>query len=237
MLIATLETANPKTGNMIQTWIIRSDVNPVVAINNGKDESVCGDCPLRGYIDGTNKGRGCYVAVQNAPNNIFKAYKNGNYSHYDASIHANLFKGRDLRLGSYGDPVAVPLKVWKPFIRLCDGRTGYTHQWSKKRFWRWKQYIMASTHTEQQVEDANKNGWRSFRTINDDDELMGNEIYCPASEEMKLKDGTYKRTCETCLACNGCRNGNIRRNIAIKVHGGNKAGMARRVLISLKMAA
>src|SRR5215467_284479 len=38
----TDKSTNGKTGAMVQTWIIRSDVNPVEALENGSDASVCG---------------------------------------------------------------------------------------------------------------------------------------------------------------------------------------------------
>ena len=31
VVIATMKTSNRKTGDMVQTWILRSDVNPVEA--------------------------------------------------------------------------------------------------------------------------------------------------------------------------------------------------------------
>ena len=47
VVIATMNSSNVKTGNMIQTWILRSDINPVQAVNDGNDYSICGDCPHR----------------------------------------------------------------------------------------------------------------------------------------------------------------------------------------------
>lgn len=49
---------NTKTGAMVQTWIMRSDVNPVDALKSGEDESVCGDCKHRPANSGA-----CYVKV------------------------------------------------------------------------------------------------------------------------------------------------------------------------------
>src|SRR5262249_31101426 len=39
-----------------------------------------------------------------------------------------LFRGRLIRLGSYGDPAAVPLPVWEAVCEVSAGWTGYTHQ-------------------------------------------------------------------------------------------------------------
>ena len=43
VMIATRETANNKTGDMWQTWIMRSDIEPHTAVKSGDDFSVCGN--------------------------------------------------------------------------------------------------------------------------------------------------------------------------------------------------
>ena len=67
-------TANPKTGDMIQTWILRSDVAPFSAIHSGGDESICGSCPLRGILEASN---GQYPTVTPAPRNRERPTANG----------------------------------------------------------------------------------------------------------------------------------------------------------------
>ena len=213
--IATLKTDNAKTGDMVQTWILREDVDPIEAINTGDDVSICGSCPLRGMIeDGRNRQRACYVQVRNAPRGIWYAWQRGLYPDYNPRIHKQLLRGRKLRLGSYGDPVAVPYRVWKPLVDLASGHTGYTHQWreSKHRFF--KRLIMASVETTQQAALAKGRGWRYFRTMQSIDDMERGEILCPASDE-----AGKRRQCESCLACNGS-NGNPQRvSIAIVAHG------------------
>lgn len=212
--IFTFGSKNSKTGNLIQSWILRSDIEPLTAIHNGSDESICGSCPLRGIlVDNVNKERGCYVAVHTAPYQIYKCYKKGGYSTYDSSMK-DMFKGSKVRLGSYGDPVAIPLYVWKRYIDLCDGQTGYTHQWKDGRYWRWRKYIMASTHSIEENELAKSKGWRTFRTVTSLSEQSKTEIVCPASAERG-----YIRTCETCMACNGTNGNSSRRDIVIIGHG------------------
>ena len=65
--IATVNSGNRKTGVMVQTWIIRDDVHPVVASRTGADASICGNCPHRGqYDDDGNRvvgTRTCYVML------------------------------------------------------------------------------------------------------------------------------------------------------------------------------
>lgn len=210
IVVATFKTANTKTGDMIQTWILRRDVSPIVAINNGSDISVCGSCPLRGIIqDNTNRMRGCYVKVSNAPRAVWQSYQNGNYPKYNAKNHLALFDGRKLRLGAYGDPVASPLNVWKPLMRVSSGWSGYTHQWRDRRFSRWSKYIMASTHTIDENKEAQERGFRWFRS---GDVIGDGEMLCPASEE-----AGKRLTCATCLACSGGASSKV--SVFIPGHG------------------
>jgi len=232
--IATFGTANAKTGNLVQTWIIRSDVHPIIAINTGDDASICGSCPLRGRIadaserttkgkyddqtDTVNKGRSCYVLVQNAPLAVYGSYHKGNYPHLSLE-HSRLLEGRGLRYGSYGDPVAIPVKAWNRLAKYCTGKAepGYTHQWKNKKFSNWSKRVMASTHSEGENALAHSMGWRTFRTLTSIEQVASNEIVCPASVE-----GGFTATCETCGACNGRRDMNdVRRSVAIVAHGGD----------------
>jgi hypothetical protein len=230
--IATLKTGNAKTGHLVSTWIIRSDKHPMDAINDGSDRAICGNCPLRGEIrdasertkpgkfggDTVNKGRSCYVNVAQAPAAIYKAYKEGKYAVLTKADRRQ-FIGRGLRYGSYGDPVAVPMKAWKLLESLCTGKTqpGYTHQWRNTRFKAWSKKLMASTHSEQDNAEAHEMGWRTFRTIITLDAKATGEIICPAS-----KEGDYRATCETCGACNGRRDAKDgRASVAIVAHGGD----------------
>ena len=142
------------------------------------------------------------------------AFKRGIYPEYLARIHADLFRGRKLRMGSYGDPVAIPYSVWKSLVDRSTGHTGYTHQWRDGRFWRFRRWVMASTESIVDSRIARGKGWRTFRTMRDVDELATGEILCPASDE-----AGKRRQCESCLACNGS-NGNPRKvSVAIVAHG------------------
>ncbi len=80
--VATFKTSNRKTGNMVQTWILKSNVNPVAAIKDGSDQSICGGCYHRGCKDSSGKvirKRSCYFNVGQAPNPVYKGYLNGIY--------------------------------------------------------------------------------------------------------------------------------------------------------------
>ena len=101
-------SANDKTGDMIQTWILHADVEPHVAVKTGQDGSVCGDCVLRG--DGSGKDRPCYVTVFRAPLAVWRSWNDGNVERRSPEQVASILArdDRDFRLGSYGDPAAVP---------------------------------------------------------------------------------------------------------------------------------
>jgi hypothetical protein len=242
--IATYDTENRKTGDLVQTWIMRSDINPIDAINTGKDESICGSCPLRGRIADVaertkkiskfntltvNKGRGCYVSIQQAPLSIYNTYKKGNYKVLSDESASRNFKNRGLRYGSYGDPVAIPQNNWGMLRKNCTGKAkpGYTHQWRDKKFSSWSKFIMASTHSVLENNLAQSMGWRTFRTISNVSDRYEKEIICPASEE-----GEDKATCATCGACNGRRDmSDVRHSVVIVAHGGDgKLGSALNVI-------
>lgn len=228
--VATWESKNAKTGDLVQTWILRADVNPIQAINTGADSSICGDCPFRGKLvkppenskasllyESTNVERNCYVTVGQAPLQIYHTYRAGNYPLLSDRA-AIKFANKGLRYGAYGDPVAIPMRHWKPLARYCTGRShpGYTHQWRERKFQPWRRFLMASTASAEENDLAHAKGWRTFRMIKDVSEMRHGEFLCPASEE-----AGFRLTCNTCGACNG-RHSDLdqRHSVAICPHGG-----------------
>ena len=196
---------NRKTGDLIQTYILRADVAPLAAIASGADVSICGDCPHRGTADA---GRTCYVNVGQGATVVYKSLQRGIYPEWDGTG----INGRMVRLGTYGDPAAVPFNVWSRLVRDAVGHTGYTHQWRTRPELR--TLCMASADSVADMMDAHAMGWRTFRVV-----MPGQaprirpEAVCPASEE-----AGRKLTCDTCLACSGAdgRKGSI----VIQAHGG-----------------
>jgi len=191
-------TANSKTGDMVQTWILRSDLNPLAAIHTGQDVSICGDCPLPGMLEKrqrrtVNRRRACYVNVHQAPLAVYHAYRRGRYEPFDSARHLALFQGRMLRLGSYGDPVACPVHVWTPLLRVVRGSTGYTHAWREPRFWRYRRFLMASVESLDDARQAQARGWRTFRSAPKGELPAPGEFHCPASAEKG-----HRLQCELC---------------------------------------
>lgn len=201
---------NSKTGDLLQTWIIREDMHPVDAIRSGADSSICGDCPHRGNA---GKERSCYVLVHNAPAQVFKAFGRGSYGEFDDAAAA-LVKGRGIRFGSYGDPAAVPVSVWQRLAGLASFWTGYTHQWANSVGKALRPYCMASVDSEAEHAQAIRLGWRTFRVaLPGDRQKLAGEAVCPAS-----KESAAGLSCAECKACGGA-NGR-RGTIVIAAHGG-----------------
>lgn len=208
------KSANGKTGDMVQTWILRDDMKPTEAVKTGADASICGGCLHRGNgIDGT--GRTCYVTVFQGPLSVWNAAQRGSYATAaDLDSLSILFAGREVRLGAYGDPAAVPLEVWDAVCANASGWTGYTHQWRSARLRGVTKYCQASCDTPRDLADARKLGLGTFRVrpINEASEghaLFAGEMVCPASAE-----AGYATDCASCQACNGSG-----RNVAIFAHG------------------
>lgn len=211
---------NRKTGNMIQTYILRRDVSPVDAVQSGADFSICGNCVHRGTVEPVsrrskrkrNKGRTCYVNLGQGPLAVFRAYSRGVYPLWDGYG----VNGRMVRLGTYGDPAAVPVWVWENLLRDADGHTGYTHQWRDPRFAALRKYCMASADSTLDALAAQAKGWRTFRVGLPSHAAAerGVEALCPASAE-----AGKKLSCAQCRACDGTASSR-RGSIYIPAHGG-----------------
>ena len=199
VVIATKKSSNSKTGNMVQTWIIRSDMLPSEAIQKGLDDAICGDCQARPIMKKLGKGSGdCYVTMM-APGAIYRTYKNGRYPKVtNAKTIASFVKGRVVRLGAYGDPAAVPVEIWKTLLANANGYTGYTHQWRKPVANDLKTLCMASCDSFKDWEDATANGWRTFRVVRDTAQIGKGEFRCPSDPLL-----TTAVPCEKCKACDG----------------------------------
>jgi hypothetical protein len=205
--IATLETENPKTGNMVQICLLPRDIDPATAVKTGQDDIVCFDCPARGEY--------CYVNVWQAPLSVWRAYQRGNYPVLSSDGYRAVFAGRKIRFGAYGEPILLPLLMVAQLAEVSDGWTGYTHQWRRPEYRAYRHYFMASCETAEDYMQAIRAGWRTFRVRTADQPLMAHEIACPASDEMQ-----HRTTCENCRLCDGSTGANdARKDIAIIVHG------------------
>jgi hypothetical protein len=213
VVIATMNSTNEKTGNMVQIWILNRSESPVDSVKSGSDETVCMDCVHRG----TNgfSDRTCYVNVAQGPNAVWRAYRAGKYPVLAMADYSSVFSGRAVRFGAYGEPILIPLEMVAAIAQVSSGWTGYTHQWRKTEYQAYSAYVMASSDSPNDRVEAMARGWRTFRVRTANDPLMKGEIICPASSE-----ANKRTTCLDCKLCNGARNeSDARKSIAIVVHG------------------
>ena len=213
MIVTNLRRAsrNAKTGEMVQTYILCRDEHPNEATKNGQDQGICGSCPHR--RDPETGKRSCYVRMD-GPSSVWRAFQRGSYPTASPGQVAKLLEGRALRLGTYGDPAAVPYEVVEPLALAAKTRTGYTHRWAFGIDPRWRHLVMASLDGQDQ---PCPEGWRSFRVRAgwNGSHLQEGEVLCPASEE-----AGKKVTCATCGLCAG--NSLKAKSVFIPVHGQGK---------------
>lgn len=220
VIALTGKSNNAKTGAMMQTYIIcDNDKSPMENSKDGSDYSICGDCIHRGQAHNdpdrkTAKNRSCYVTLMHGPNTVWKQLQAGSYeiAQGHKQIEA-IGSGRKIRIGTYGDPAAVPSYIWSSLLADCAGHTAYSHQKGLKSAEFKPAFMMQSADTETEARQAWDDGIRTFRTITSVDQIVkGSEILCPASEEAGKKTN--------CLKCGLCAGSDTKaKNIAIVVHG------------------
>lgn len=208
---------NTKTGPMLQTYIlVDNGKTPTENNRTGADYSICGGCEYKGTpnlekTSGEADERLCYVKLFQGPRSAFASYLNGGYENLAGHLKTSaLGAGRMVRLGTYGDPAAVPSHIWESLLWQADGHTAYTHQSGIESADVRRDMMMISAGNETEARAAWNDGGRTFRIVKDYSQLVdGMEIPCPAD--------TKGLTCLSCGLCKGAANGG--KSIAIAVHG------------------
>ena len=199
-VIATFKSGNGKTGPMVQIWILVRDISPTEASATGADVSCCGDCKLRHFKKGP-----CYVVIFQGPGSVWGAYDRGSYRHATDQDWRMLQTMRN-RIGAYGDPAAAP-----PWITVDlgqgPGSVGYTHQW-RTCDPIFANFLMASVDSIEEMHEAHRLGWRTFRT-GFDGPIPGLEVRCPHKTKGTL--------CYSCGLCSGNQIG--AKSIYEELHG------------------
>ena len=157
------QSKNPKTGDMVQVYILPLGEHPTEAIKSYRDSlpiagnpqpaeavqhpvhpvhPVCGTCP--------HIGTSCYVREYAGPGKIFCAWRSGNVPELSGSPSSSawrkafresvapILRGRRIRFGAYGDPILIPLSVVRLIIKATGlerrAHTGYTHAWQSPKY-------------------------------------------------------------------------------------------------------
>lgn len=217
-------SGNSKTGELVQSFIIRADVGPTDALKIGEDVSICGTCPHRPILAKQTGDAPCYVNVGRSVRSVFDAYKRGRYARADLATIAAALAGKRLRLGTYGDPAAAPAHIWHALAQHTSGHVGYTHQWQAQGFdvASWAPLVRASCDSHAETLQARALGMRSFRVSIGVDKRQG-EASCPASKEAR-----QKTTCAKCMLCGGTSK--AARDIVIADHAAGAAKRAARIV-------
>jgi len=205
--VLTITSANRKTGDMAQVWILCENGDPVDNVQDGGDVAICGDCPHRTNSMGQ---RSCYVNVGQAPLSVYRGWRRGIYPHIrtvsDDQIRRALAK-RAIRWGAYGDPSVLPASIVDHLNGMASAWTGYTHQW-RQPWAQWSRGIFqASCDGLLDYLEASDNGWRTF-TVVKKGYTPDYAKQCPATVE------NSQAQCATCKLCNGSRS-----DIFVNAHG------------------
>ncbi|TYO65442.1 hypothetical protein FXV83_16030 [Bradyrhizobium hipponense] len=210
--------SNSKTGPMVQVYILRADQNPMLAAQRGDDVSICGTCIHMGRIitdpktgEKKNIERSCYVTLMHGPRVVWDAFQRGVYQDVPLTKARKLLARKRVRLGAYGDPGAVPVKIWQSALQLVDEMTGYTHRWREVP--ELAQFCMASCDSEVDRVLAKALGFRTYRVRPKGEPKAKGEGHCPAGAEMGKAI-----QCAYCLLCGGHRSGG-KADITIEAHG------------------
>lgn len=195
--IATWGSKNPKTGNMVQIWIMRSDMHPLVALRTGQDRVICGDCPMRGKAH-NGSDRSCYVQTM-CLGAIYKKYRVGGYS-------IGKLPDLPIRISAYGDPCSVPLRIWRKLLTGTRSHTGYTRQWNKTRNRRYADLFHASVFSSHESLNAHTRGFKYFWSYSGNGKHSNIAGLNRHSQCDSVAEGLQ---CADCGKCNGSSGSNV----------------------------
>ena len=190
---------NEKTGNMAQTWVLKSNTPP----SHKTKGAGCKGCPV---FDA------CYVRWEQAPRQVYKTLKAGRYREYDGNNWQDraLISDIALRVGSAGEPTEMPAREWKKILAYVSRWTGYTHKWHIAANLGYRSFCMASVHSVRDMKKANRMGYRTYRVGGGP--ITKDEVMCPH----------YTHGVQ-CVDCGLCMGSSIKaKNIYAPAHGAHK---------------
>jgi hypothetical protein len=211
VVILTYRSKNKKTGNILQVYILPDKDSPLYNLASNGGQSVCHECPLRPKPWGCGA---CYVQVNRDPQHVWKAFQAGRYDDGFEALNARLPKLPDtVRVGAYGDPLAVPDVVWLRLKIRFRVMLGYTHAWytthTTLRYWR------ATCHSQPDITIARRMGWKVFVVTSSAAALRHRPHHLIPCSTV-TNPGT---TCVECGRCNTFSTCHNPERIAIPVHG------------------
>ena len=199
---------NRKTGEMLQTYLLdKATLTSEPKVFGTK----CAECPM------VSK---CYVNQDKmSVRRTLKKLINGEACSYKFSTLEEvlpLLRGQRVRLGTYGDPSALPLHDLKKICEVSQGWTGYTHFW-KEIASNYSLYLMASVEDLSGELLAHSLGYLTFRVLLKEDETLevsSKSIQCLNVENDKT---LVSLQCVDCLICSGTK-GRGKKSVYIEEH-------------------
>jgi hypothetical protein len=230
------EDYNIKTGDMLQTYIIMRDIHPQHAIDFMIDDCICGKCVhrkgwKRHIVNGKVKlVRTCYVNIGKGVTAIWESFQRGNIPVVSSTVAATIqiVAGKETRIGSYGDPVAVPFPVWGDLLRYSLGHRGYTHQWRMQLAQPFKGVLQASCDNYTDQYEAEQAGWGTFTVLPEHDYVNRRHVayskgmkQCPSDpfiNEMRAYRNMLPMH-TTCVGCPASLQCDGDSHVVIRAHG------------------
>ena len=166
-------------------------------------------------LNSINIKRKCYVFTAQAPLQVYKSWKKGNYPTLTPKQVQKRLAYRVVRLGSYGDPIHIPKWKLDIILKFTLRITGYTHQWKNKKYIEYKQYLMASVDTLKERLLAKSLGYRTFRVETGTGALDSNEVGCLSDK--KVRGNKKLVPCIDCGMCDGLT-GKVTKDIVVRLH-------------------
>ena len=174
-VVSKNKTSNKKISDgkpLVQTYTFSKEQYHLATTSKGfgmkkffaLDESNCMDCKFSG-----NQGEGgCYTHKFNQYVGFLSMLRSIKIEQLTAITVSKviaiieLCKDTYVRFGTYGEPSLLPLSMVKSMADVASNWTGYTHQHDKKFAQGYKDFFMASTHTQEESTNRSSDGWRSF---------------------------------------------------------------------------
>lgn len=248
--IATITTpskANSKTGAMVQTWILRADLDPVIASRIGADASICGQCRHRGEYNAPDVADGAVrvangtvrvtdgaVRVVNGggqridgtrscyvqlyvPQNVWRTAKRGNYDNLCTDLGAAAERIADLPVRLGAYGDPAAVPIGV-WQSLLSRCTGFTGYTHQWRDYpEFSAFVMASCDTSEERVHARALGFRTFRVA----PAAGWSREAGEVLCPASAEAGKKTTCIACKACGG-HAARARADIVIPAHGNGR---------------
>ena len=202
------KSTNRKTGEMIQTYLLdKATLTTEPKVFGAK----CAECPMVSKCYVNHDKQSVRRTVKKLLNGEACSYK---FSTLDEVLP--LLRGERVRLGTYGDPSALPLHDLQKICEASNGWTGYTH-FFKEIDSDYALFLMASVESLEGELLAHALGYLTFRVLLKEDENL--EVTKKSIQCLNVVDEKtlVSLQCVDCLICSGTK-GRGKKSVYIHEH-------------------